>query len=114
MSLLSNSIDNLNAPTQPLINITSSSQNLTNLIKQQQGSNDNQIQSNVSTDNTPWITIPVHIRNIDSLLNKLKEFSCQTISQPIDIIMQKLPAKYVSKEKSFFLHNSLRKKSFLR
>ena len=102
MSLLSNCIDDLNAPTKPLINITSSSQNLTNLIKQQQGSNDNQIQSNVSTDNTPWITIPVHIQNIDSLLNKLEEFSCQTISQPTDIIMQKVPTKYVSKEKSFF------------
>jgi hypothetical protein len=94
MSLLSNSIDDLNARTKSTINITSS-QNLTNLIEQQQGSNNNQTQSNHSIDNTPWITIPVHIQNIDSFLSKIKESPCRTISQPMDFIMQKLSTKYV-------------------
>jgi hypothetical protein len=100
ISLLSNSIIDLNTSINSIINIRSS-QNSTNLIKQQ-ASNNNQIQSNCSTDNIPWITIPVHIPNIDSLLSKLDESSCQTFSQPIDIIMQQLPSRCVLKEENSF------------
>ncbi len=52
-----------------------------------------------------WITIQVHIPNIDSLVSKLNKSSCQTLLQPIDIIMQQLSSKYVPKGENILLND---------